>query len=323
LDVAVELGADRERLLAEAGLREGDLRDSERAPAAALGLLIDAALRHTGDEALMMWVAKAVTKHASGIVVHLAYSCELLADTLRVLVRHFAFCCDLVIPAVVLDERVCTITFVPAADASYISAQAQDALTEAASAILLLHLRNAAGVPLRPLEVTFRHKPPTNVVTHSIAFGLVPQFRAEQDALRFTAKTVELPCAHPDEELRSVLEPYAEMLLTRHHRDVPYTRRTLDAVRELLSQGEPRIQDVASGLHVSLRSLQRRLREENTSFSEIVDTVRQEMAMTYLEQPELSASEIAERLGFADVSSFHRAFRRWTGLTVCSFRRRG
>jgi len=320
LEIAVDLGADREALLVEAGLVGDDVDEDSRAPATSLGKLIDAALSSTGDEALMLRAARAVTKDAHGIVGHLAYSCELVGDALLVLTRHFRFCCDLVSATALLDEQTCAADFALAPEAYSMSAGARQSLTEASAAIMLLHLRNAAGQTLVPTKVSFRHRGPKDVAPHASLFGVAPVFGAERDGLCFTPDTAALPCAHPDAELRVVLEPYAEMLLSRRYGNGPWTRRALTAVSDLLPRGEPHMQNVASTLRLSVRSLQRRLREEGTSFTEVVDSVRRSIAMTYLVESELGASEIAHRLGFADVSSFHRAFRRWTGRAVSSFR---
>jgi AraC-like DNA-binding protein len=322
LELAVGLGVDRERLLVEAGIDSGDEPDDGLRPPA-LGRLIEAAIRRTGDDILLLRVAREVTKEAHGIVSHLAYSSELLSDALHVIVRHFALCCDLVLPTLTFDETACSVEFASDGPAAYMSARARASLTECAGAILLFHLRNAAGNPLlRPLSVSFRHAPPSDCAMHTIVFGVVPRFGAERDVLRLPLQLLELPCARPDTELKSVLEPYAEMLHERRYEDAPYTERTQAAVKDMLPLGEPRIEGVAKRLHLGMRSLQRRLREEGTSFSMIVDSVRHSMAMLYLErQPELSVGEVAYRLGFADVSSFHRAFRRWTGRTVRANRR--
>jgi AraC-like DNA-binding protein len=320
LDIAAELGADRERLLAEAGLTNDDVDLEGRASATSLGKLIDGVLSSTADETLMLRAARAATKDAHGIVSHLAYSCELVGDALLVLTRHFRFCCELITATATIDEQTCAIDFALVPEAYCMSATARQALTEASAAIVLLHMRNAAGQTLLRGQVSFRHRGPKDVALHAILFGVAPQFGAERDALCFPADTAQLPCARSDAELRAVLEPYAEMLLSRRYGDGPWTRRALTAASELLPGGEPRMQHVANNLHLSVRSLQRRLREEGTSFSEIVDSVRRSLAMTYLVEADLGASEIAHRLGFADVSSFHRAFRRWTGRAVSSFR---
>jgi AraC-like DNA-binding protein len=72
----------------------------------------------------------------------------------------------------------------------------------------------------------------------------------------------------------------------------------------------------------SARTLRRRLADADTSFQRVVDELRRELAASYLGDPGIKTAEVAFLLGFAEVSTFHRAFRRWTGTTPVAFRRR-
>jgi AraC-like DNA-binding protein len=100
--------------------------------------------------------------------------------------------------------------------------------------------------------------------------------------------------------------------------------RIAEKVRaELISRlpaGEPSRADVASALHFSEKTLQRRLRDEDTSYQAILDETRRELAQQYLRESRVSVCEITFRLGFSDQSSFTRAFKRWTGYAPGEFR---
>ncbi len=78
---------------------------------------------------------------------------------------------------------------------------------------------------------------------------------------------------------------------------------------------------VAHALHMSARTLQRRLELEGTSFSEVTEGVRRDLACTWLAEPSLSLAEVGFRLGFADMATFSRAFKRWTGKPPGTWRR--
>jgi AraC-like DNA-binding protein len=82
----------------------------------------------------------------------------------------------------------------------------------------------------------------------------------------------------------------------------------------------PTLEEVAAALAMSDRTLQRELRNEQTSFRELVDVVRREIAVQQLAQPGNSAAEVGFLLGFSDPSAFTRAFRRWTGTAPAAFR---
>jgi AraC-like DNA-binding protein len=89
---------------------------------------------------------------------------------------------------------------------------------------------------------------------------------------------------------------------------------------ELLPSGEIREEEVAEALNVSLRTLQRKLREEGESYAHIVKVVKKEMAENYIQDSQLSINEIAYLLGFSDQANFTRAFRRWNGNTPSQYR---
>jgi AraC-like DNA-binding protein len=87
-----------------------------------------------------------------------------------------------------------------------------------------------------------------------------------------------------------------------------------------LPDGEPRREHVAGDLHLSERTLQRRLEEEATSFVDLLDNTRRELAEQYLSQLHLSLAQAAYLLGFADQSSFFRACKRWFELSPGQYR---
>jgi AraC-like DNA-binding protein len=90
--------------------------------------------------------------------------------------------------------------------------------------------------------------------------------------------------------------------------------------QELITTHHPNIEGVARALGTSPRTLQRRLLEEGTSFRDVVEEVRAELARRYLGE-RVALHDVAFRLGYAEVSAFLRAFKRWTGMTPTQFRR--
>jgi AraC-like DNA-binding protein len=98
------------------------------------------------------------------------------------------------------------------------------------------------------------------------------------------------------------------------------TRQVRGLLTEALKAGDPRLETLSQRLGLSARTLQRRLREEGTSHQDLLDEVRSELSRRYLLEPELAICEVAYLLGFSEPSAFHRAFRRWTGVTPKAFR---
>ena len=91
-------------------------------------------------------------------------------------------------------------------------------------------------------------------------------------------------------------------------------------IMSLIPQGETEIQSVARALGTSARSLQRRLSAAGTSYHDLLDSTRCEAATRYLQDRRLSIGEVAYLLGYSEPPAFHRAFKRWNGITPQEFR---
>jgi AraC-like DNA-binding protein len=112
-----------------------------------------------------------------------------------------------------------------------------------------------------------------------------------------------------------VLIDHADLLLERLPRGPDLVERTRRAIGGRLRGGDPSLESVARELGMSERSLQRRLRDVGYTFNALADEVREATARLYLEQPDIALAEIGYLLGFAEQSTFTRAFKRWTGIT--------
>ena len=98
------------------------------------------------------------------------------------------------------------------------------------------------------------------------------------------------------------------------------SREVVDKIVEKLPDGPPNQQQIADALHVSNRTLQRKLKDEGTSFMHLLQDTRLQLARKYLRQPNRSVVETSYLLGFSEPSTFSRAFKRWTGVAPADFR---
>lgn len=130
--------------------------------------------------------------------------------------------------------------------------------------------------------------------------------------LVFYRKVLDLPLVKADPVLQGIVEAQVMALLAK----LPKAEATSDAVRrflaEELSTGQPRLEQLAPRLHMSARTVHRRLEQEGTNFRRILIEVRHELAVRHLVERQLAIGEIAFLLGFSEVSAFHRAFKHWT-----------
>ncbi len=188
---------------------------------------------------------------------------------------------------------------------------------------IVLLARRATGREVVPVVIGFQHARPAEPSAHRSLFGLEPSFGAERDQITFDHASCALPVLGADPALGELVMAHARALIERLPRDDSWTAR----VQRILAAELPRtmlsVDDVASAAAVTRRTLQRRLSEEGTSFEEVADGLRRNLAERYLREQRVSVQETAFLLGYSEVSAFHRAFQRWTGLSPARFRDQG
>jgi AraC-like DNA-binding protein len=168
---------------------------------------------------------------------------------------------------------------------------------------------------LKPRLVTFRHPAPPDVTAHAACFGTV-EFSAPRVSLVFSAANADEPLGTAVPGLAAYLERHMASIAARLSLRTPDTVRVRAAIVEDIREGRtPSRARAATRLRMSLRTLNRRLAEEGTTFHRVVDETRRDLAEELLAGRTHAVKEIADLLAFADVRSFHRAYRRWTGKT--------
>lgn len=175
------------------------------------------------------------------------------------------------------------------------------------------------------LAVRLAHPAPLDVKPYRDAFGVLPQFGAAVSALVFDAGRLRRPLPQADPGLSRIVTAHAERLLAERAPADATTgtlTRVVRLVGERIANGPPALREIARTLHLSERSLQRQLEAEGTCYSALVEQVRHDLALRYLTDPRLALGEVAYLLGYAEPSPFHRAFKRWTGMTPAVARQR-
>jgi AraC-like DNA-binding protein len=179
------------------------------------------------------------------------------------------------------------------------------------------------GEELRPRAVEFRHAAPAWSAEHLRLFGVVPRFSMQVNALEFDRSVLDRPVPAADPALWRVIERHAEALLAaRPDPAESATQRVRRLLATSLGEGDPSLAGVAERLRMSERSLQRRLADEGVTFDVLLDELRRELALRYLRDRQMAIAEVAYLLGYSEPSAFHRAFKRWTGMTPSELRRR-
>jgi AraC-like DNA-binding protein len=195
---------------------------------------------------------------------------------------------------------------------------------EYALASPLAEARALTGVRLEPARVWFIHARPRDLEPLEAFFGTGElDFGRTENGMALAPELLRAPLPTHDARLLATAEHLADRELRGRPSTLDFTAQVAARIREALPEGDSGARAVARALHMSSRTLQRRLEEEGTRFSEVFDGVREELARRYVADPALPLGEIAFRLGFSDFGTFSRAFKRWTGSAPGVYRRSG
>lgn len=177
------------------------------------------------------------------------------------------------------------------------------------------------GKHLPTLRVELRQDKPTHHKELELIFSGPFIFNADRNAFILASESLDIPVIQTPQSLRKHLKDAPLNWVTRQTHSPQFTRKTLDYLDQSELTGQARIDDLASTLHITSRTLRRRLTEEGTSFQELKDQVRRDRAIHLLNHQGKMVSEISRELGFSDTAAFSRAFKNWTGVNPSDYRR--
>lgn len=179
-------------------------------------------------------------------------------------------------------------------------------------ASVLAYLRWIAGKDILPIAVRLAHPEPRHGDGLEAFFGCPIAYSQPDDSITFARADLDQPILVADEELASMLDGVANRYLEIRMAG-RFAVRVRDALIARMTEGVVRKRDIAESLHMTERTLLRRLKDEGTTFADVLDRVRLQLAFQYLRRHDLLIRDIAFMLGFSDEGTFSRAFKRWTG----------
>jgi len=197
--------------------------------------------------------------------------------------------------------------------------KAADAVIDAALANVVHMCRATYGPDFRPSLVEFVHGGDGCRQKRREFFKAPVVYRGAENALEIAADVVAKPLATANADLAHANERVIADYLAQLGRDSTVARVQAKLI-DGLSSGDITAQRVAESLFISQRTLQRQLAREGTSFTAVMEETRRELAERFIRDQSLTLIEITFLLGFSEISSFSRAFKRWTGLAPTEFR---
>jgi len=195
-----------------------------------------------------------------------------------------------------------------------------EVLTDLCFAWVLTIARHGTGTRMSPLRLEFV-RPRAYARTLERHFGCPILFGTARNAIVFRASDAAVPFVTRNAELLSMLAPQLDEELKQQKGQETFPERVRATIQRKLAGRRPKMHDIACELHLSSRTLQRRLQEAGYSFQQVLEEARHQLASHYLNSSQLELSETAYLLGYEDSNSFVRAFRTWEGVPPAQWRR--
>lgn len=213
------------------------------------------------------------------------------------------------------DGNVESVYLMSEAEAAAVTGEALEAFMATSTHIL----RSISHDHYAPLEVHFQHNKEAHRQAYEDFFRAPVFFDAEEYKIVLARKDLDQPCLQANPELAATIDAWMSEYLARFNTN-PLSAKVRKLLTEKLPDGELMQNDVSTEMAMSTRSLQRGLKNEGTSFKELLDVTRQDLALKYISEHQLAIIEICCLLGFSDQSNFTKAFKRWTGQAPSTYR---
>ena len=315
---AAELGINEHDLLRECQIDPGQLADPlGRVPAIAFNKLWRRIAGGVGSESLAAAAADRFRPPALGIAGILAASAPCIGAMRPVFDRYGSL--------VGAAYQVPLLENLPGARTRFsftfppeLARHREQA--ETGTLTVLTVIRRVTGFDGNPVEVSFQFPRPRTLDCYEHWFDAPIRFNAPDTSITLPIGFSQ-PLLTSAPEVSAYLARYADILLQQSRRPMGIAARVQEALCNALRTGGGSATQISRMLHISERTLQRYLRSEDTSFAEVLQKTRRDLAFVHLEEAQLSVHEIALILGYSNPRPFTRAFRAWTGMTPSAYRR--
>ena len=291
----------------ETGIILARLEDIEyRIPMSCLKKLADMAYDITGDPALGLRLANDYVDQPNHLLNYLMLSCSTLLEGYQYLSRYFKIAADF--SRVDLREEGENI----AATYSNFSGYQAVWIIELHLTAILKYCRSFGREDINPVEIRLTYPAPDYQAEYGPIFGSPVLFDMNETAFVISKKDLLTPVTTANASLKRILIKQADELLSGMTHLGDFRTKVEQYIETHLSEGIVDVAAVSASMAMDRSTLRRKLKKEGTSFSELLEKQRRNLALQYLRQ-EVSVNDISDRLGFSDPSSFQHAFKRWYG----------
>ena len=310
-----ELGGDPEALIRRQGLEPGEFElDEHYIPLSTLSSLLEVTAQQLQQPGFGLLLSRRQDTHILGGLGLLIESAPNLQSALDHLRHYFALHSEEASIGLINGEHEGTVLYTLP---NPVSGNRQ--VAELGLGVIVSCLRTLLGASWSPDKVCFMHDTGAHQDLYRMIFRAPVTFGQAFNALTISADLLERPIDRHTPGVEPYLQRHVETALSARVAD--FLTQVRHVITRDLSSGGASLKRVSAALGIRPRTLQHRLAQEKTTFINITDEVRAEVARRYLAESDYGLSRLANGLGYADQAVFSRAFRRWHGMTPSQWRR--
>jgi AraC-like DNA-binding protein len=280
-------------------------------------LLSEHAARITRDVAFGLHVGEQVEQRNYGVVGYAVITSETLGEALCSLVRYLPIWTNVGAFRLDIEGAVAHFRW-EYANCSLPESRQDCEMTMATVARFKLL---SSGGSWRPREVWFQHPKPKDTSEHARIFRAPVRFGMPANCILLDSKLLQMPLRKAGVHFRRDVIEAAEELLAKATGTESLTQSALSLIRQKLADGNFGVEAVSRHLGVSPRTMQRRLRDESSSYRKLIQQARQDLSEFLLLGAEATATETGYALGFSEPSAFLHAFHKWHGIPPQAYKK--
>ena len=313
---SVARGADLNQLCRESGITPDMLEKADLLVSLELNCkIMEVAMRLTGDPFLGLHIGETISPVVLGMVGHLMESSPDLPTAftnlelfVRAVTQLYEFYSE-----VRGDEFIMYSEPIPAWNNR--SPETARMSVDLSFSGMMHIVKLLTGKNLYPIRMSMRYPRPQDTKEYVRVLKIEPAFNQPCNCTVFRLKDVQQPVIGHNPSLNALFKELLEKEIAKTRENESFANEVRRVVLQHFNDAVPQLTDVTGMLHITPRTLQRKLKEEGATFQSIAESVKSELAIGLLKSRALTVNEIAYKLGYAEPSVFRRAFKKWTGMT--------
>jgi AraC-like DNA-binding protein len=311
-------GVDAEPLLSQAELSRGQLtQDAAGVSVASQHRFLELAANEADAPLLGLHVAAEMDLRDIGLLFYLPASSRTVSEALQYLARYAATTNEEIRLEIARGEDEAVLVFRQVLGLDEPRRQFSELIALALNRVL----RKVTNRDFAPVRISFAHGRNISVREVHRLLRCPVEFAQPVDSWVLPQSVMEYPIISEDSQLLQILETHADDLLSKRRSSAGLRGLVESELLSVLPGGKAHAAEIAKQLGTSVRALSRHLADEGTSFGEILDRLRNRLAIRYLEDDRVSIQQTAWLLGYSEIAAFNHAFKRWTGTSPSRVRK--